>query len=222
MKKRIIIDAYNFIRTNPLGAKIEETKGHLSAKEWLVSLCKDALKDGEELLLVFDGSGEPSAEEIRGGTIFVRYSSPCTADEIVRESAENALAMKIKSLIVSSDNEVRVLGSDFQDCRSFFDYLIREKNRTPKENGFSETIQVNNLLKYLTVKGHIQPDTFIEPNTGKSIAHLLRYLSIRTQKPQKIAREVEKLLRNSVVLKPDPDPQKKVFRSIKLFFDTSL
>ncbi len=125
---RIIIDAYNIIRTNPESKGIEEVHGNQKARDWLIDLCRGVLRNGEEWILVFDGDGAAAVESMGGGSLVVRYSAPRSADEVIRECGEDAVALHIPARIVSSDREVQVQGCDRQDSASFIDFVTK-KNR---------------------------------------------------------------------------------------------
>ncbi len=151
---RIIIDAYNVIRTNPESKRIEDQQGNLQAREWLLNLCRDAVRNGEEWILVFDGAGAAAAEKINAGSLMVRYSAPRTADEVIRELGEDARALKIPARIISSDREVQVSGCEQQDSASFLEFLKKRKVKGERPKAPSKKDIAEKILKTLADKKH--------------------------------------------------------------------
>ncbi len=212
---RIIIDAYNVIRTNPEGSLIEEQQGNQQARNWLLSRCRDAVQNGEDWVVVFDGDGSPSAEELNGGSISVRYAHPHTADEVIRELGETALALHAAARIVSSDSEVRVMGCEQQDSSSFLDFVIKRKHKKPKPKTPSKTALADGVIKTLQAQGSIPLQLHLSYQLKDGLVQLISYLHSTKQKPQKMAPRIEEYLREHLPIKPSPDPQKKVLRAIK-------
>ena len=211
---RIIIDAYNVIRTNPEGKHIEDLQGNLQAREWLFNMCRDAVRKDEEWILVFDGAGTSVAEELNVGSLMVRYSAPQTADEIVRELGENARALKIPTRIISSDSEVQVAGCEQQDSASFLEFLKKRKVKGERPKSPSKKDIAENILKTLAERKHIAAGSV--SNTLKDgLVELISYLYARNITAQKMSREIEKCLRERIAVQPTPDNQKAVFRTIK-------
>ena len=149
---RIIIDAYNVIRTNPESKRIEEQQGNLQARSWLVNMCRDAVRNGEEWVLVFDGAGEAAAEKINAGSLMVRYSAPRTADEVIRELGEDARALKIPARIISSDSEVQVSGCEQRTAYHFWSFLKREKQKVNGQRPPQKKTLLKKYLKPLQIK----------------------------------------------------------------------
>jgi predicted RNA-binding protein with PIN domain len=211
---RIIIDAYNVIRTNHEGKSIEDNQGNQSVREWFINLCRDAVRDGEEWVVVFDGAGVPLTEQLNGGSLTVRYAHPHTADEVIRELGENAVALHVTACIVSSDNEVRVSGCKQQDSALFIDFVIKRKAKGKRPKAPSKKELGENILKALVAQGHLARVRVSNRLADDLIQHISYLFS--TQKPsQKMAREIEKFLRERVVITPSSDPQKEVFRIIR-------
>jgi predicted RNA-binding protein with PIN domain len=211
---RFIIDAYNVIRTNPEGKLIESRQGNLPARAWLIDLCRAAVRNGEKWIVVFDGDGTATAEQVHGGTLEVRYATPQTADEVVRQLGEDAIALKISARIVSSDGEVRVSGCEHVDSQSFVEFLNRRKVKGDRPKSPSKQALCENILKTLAEKRHIPMDA-ISYKLKDEVTECISYLFARNLAPQKMAREIEKYLRDLLPLQPNPDPQKEVFRIIK-------
>ncbi len=217
---RVIIDAYNVIRTNPAGKLIEEKQGNRCARDWLQNLCRSAVRDGEEWILVFDGNGTTAAEPVNRGSLVVRYSHPLTADEVIRELGEDALALSIPARIVSSDSEVQVPGCEQQDSPSFLEFVIRRKNKPPKTKTPSKAELADRIIKTLLEKGAVAAGTPISYQVKDGLVQLISYLYSRRQNPQKMAREIEEYLRARLPMKPNPDPQKEIFRTIKQILES--
>lgn len=216
---RIIIDGYNVIRTNPSGERIERTGGGAAARQWLVALCRRAMAPGEQWFVVFDGDGTGQALDSGGAQLTVRFAAPASADALIRDMARDSLAAGPGCLIASSDGEVRVDGCAVQDSAAFYDFLLRrgaKKNRAP-DSGAADTAE--KLLAYLAKCGHIQAGAFIPAGLREGLRELLRYVAAERVRPQKIARDAERLLREGLRLSPDPDTEKAVFRTIKHFFE---
>jgi len=211
---RIIIDAYNVIRTNPESKCIEDQQGNLQAREWLLNMCRDAVRNGEEWVLVFDGAGAAAAEKINGGSLMVRYAAPRSADEAIRELGEDATALKIPVRIVSSDSEVQVSGCEQMDSTSFLEFLKKRKAKGERPKAPSKKDIAEKLLKTLAEKRHIAIDK-VSNNLKDALIELISYLYARELTAQKMAREIEKYLREHLPVKPSPDPQKEVFRTIR-------
>ena len=211
---RIIIDAYNVIRTNPEGKRVEEREGNLQAREWLLKLCRDAVRQGEELVLVFDGAGMPAAEKINGGSLMVRYSAPRTADEVIRELGEDATALKIPARIVSSDSEVQVSGCEQQDSASFIEFVKKRKVKGERPKAPSKRDIAEKILKTLAERRHVAAGN-VSNNLKDGLIELISYLCARELTAQKMAREIEKYLRERLPIQPTPDLQKEVFRTIR-------
>jgi predicted RNA-binding protein with PIN domain len=211
---RIIIDAYNVIRTNPESKRIEEQQGNLQAREWLLNLCRDAVRNGEEWILVFDGAGAAAAEKLNGGSLMVRYSAPRTADEAIRERGEDARALKIPARIVSSDSEVQVSGCEQQDSASFLEFLKKRKAKGERPKAPSKKDIAEKILKTLADKKHAAAGN-ISNNLQNLLVELISYLYARELTAQKMGREIEKYLRERIPMQPTPDLQKEVFRAIR-------
>jgi len=211
---RIIIDAYNVIRTNPESKRIEEQQGNLQAREWLLNMCRDAVRQGEELVLVFDGAGMPAAEKINGGSLMVRYSAPRTADEVIRELGEDATALKIPARIISSDGEVQVSGCEQQDSVSFIEFVKKRKVKGERPKAPSKRDIAEKILKTLAERRHVAAGN-VSNNLKDGLIELISYLCARELTAQKMAREIEKYLRERLPIQPTPDHQKEVFRTIR-------
>lgn len=217
--KRIIIDGYNVIRTNPSGSRLEQSQGGEAARQWLIDLCFRAAEPGEQWTVVFDGDGIGESRDEGAATLSVRFAAPQTADEMIRDLGFHAAALGACCLIVSSDNDVRVDGCAFQDSSSFYDHLLRLSGRQSAQPADDAGRIAEKLLAYLADCGHIKSGDFIPATTRDALKVFFRYFCDENHKPQKIAREVESMLREGVRLLPDPDPEKAVFRNIKSFFD---
>ena len=211
---RIIIDAYNVIRTNPEGKRVEEHEGNLQAREWLLNMCRDAVRQGEELVLVFDGAGMTAAEKINGGSLMVRYSAPRTADEVIRELGEDATALKIPARIISSDGEVQVSGCEQQDSVSFIEFVKKRKVKGERPKAPSKRDIAEKILKTLAERRHVAAGN-VSNNLKDGLIELISYLCARELTAQKMAREIEKYLRERLPIQPTPDLQKEVFRTIR-------
>ena len=211
---RIIIDAYNVIRTNPESKRIEDQQGNLQAREWLLNICRDAVRTGEEWILVFDGAGAAAAEKINNGSLMVRYSAPRTADEVIRDLGEDATALKIPARIISSDSEVQVSGCEQMDSASFLEFLKKRKVKNERPKAPSKKDIAEKILKTLAEKRHIAVDK-VSNNLKDALVELISYLYARELTSQKMAREIEKHLRDRMPIQPIPDPQKEVFRTIR-------
>jgi predicted RNA-binding protein with PIN domain len=211
---RIIIDAYNVIRTNPESKRIEDQQGNLQARSWLVNMCKDAVRNGEEWVLVFDGAGAAAAEQTNAGNLVVRYSAPRTADEVIRELGEDARALKIPARIISSDSEVQVSGCEQQDSASFLEFLKKRKAKGERPKAPSKKDIAEKILKTLADKKHAAAGN-ISNNLKDGLIELISYLYARELTAQKMAREIEKYLRERIPVQPTPDLQKEVFRTIR-------
>lgn len=211
---RFIIDAYNVIRTNPEGKQIESRQGNLPARAWLIDLCRAAVRNGEKWIVVFDGDGTAAAEQLHGGTLEVRYAAPHTADEVVRQLGEDAIALKQEARIVSSDGEVQVSGCEHMDSPSFVAFLKKRKAKGERPKTPSKKDLGENILAALAEKRCVTGSAVANTLKDDFIA-LISYLFARKLAPQKMAREIEKYLRERLPLQPNPDPQKEVFRIIK-------
>ena len=211
---RIIIDAYNVIRTNPESKRIEDQQGNLQARSWLVNMCKDAVRNGEEWILVFDGAGAAAAEQTNAGSLMVLYSAPRTADEVIRELGEDARALKIPARIISSDSEVQVSGCEQQDSASFLEFLKKRKEKGERPKAPSKKDIAEKILKTLADKKHAAAGN-ISNNLKNGLVELISYLYARELTAQKMAREIEKYLRERIPMQPTPDLQKEVFRTIR-------
>ena len=210
---RIIMDAYNIIRTNPESKGIEEVHGNQKARDWLIDLCRGVLRNGEEWIIVFDGDGAAAVESMGGGSLVVRYSAPRSADEVIRECGEDAVALHIPARIVSSDREVQVQGCDRQDSASFIEFVIKRTVIPPRQKAPSKAALAENIIKALQGHGTVRPGTRFDRRLQDELVELISYLYARKISPQKMARDIEKFLRDHLGLKPDP--QKKALRAIK-------
>ena len=216
--RRILIDGYNVIRTNPTGSRIEQAGGGASARQWLIDLCRRAIRDSEHWHVVFDGDGAGETRAVAGAQLTVRFAAPQTADALIRDMASDAAAMGAACLIVSSDHQVRLEGCEFQDSADFYDHLLRHVRKDGEPDcGAKE--KIDGLLANLAECGHIKMGAFIPQGLRRSMRELLEYSAAEKVKPPKIARDMERLLRESVRLFPEPDPQRSAFRSIKVFFE---
>ena len=216
---RIIIDAYNVIRTNPESKHIEDQQGNLQARSWLLNMCRDAIRSGEEWVLVFDGAGIAEAEKINNGSLAMRYSAPRTADEVIRELGEDTTALKIPARIISSDSEVQVSGCEQQDSASFIEFVKKRKVKGERPKAPSKKDIAETILKTLAEKRHIAAGN-ISNNLKDALVELISYLYARSLTAQKMAREIEKYLRERMPVQPTPDNQKQVFRTIKGCLET--
>jgi predicted RNA-binding protein with PIN domain len=211
---RIIIDAYNVIRTNPESKRIEDQQGNLPAREWLLNMCRDAVRKDEEWMLIFDGAGAAAAEQTNAGSLMVRYAAPRTADEFIREMGEDARALQIPARIISSDSEVQVSGCEQQDSASFLEFLKKRKAKGARPKAPSKKDIAEKILKTLADKKHAAAGN-ISNNLQNSLVELISYLYARELTAQKMAREIEKYLRERIPMQPTPDLQKEVFRAIR-------
>jgi len=210
---RIIVDAYNVIRTNPASNRIEAVQGNQRASDWLISACRAAVASGEEWVLVFDGDGDAAAIAAGGGKLSVRFSAPRTADEVIRECGEDAVALHIPARIVSSDREVRVTGCDRQDSASFIDFIAKRSAAPQRPKAPSKAERAEKIVKALQEKGAISSGARVDRRLQDELVELISYLSARKLPPQKMARDIEKFLRDHLALQPDP--QREVLRTIK-------
>ena len=217
--RRIIIDGYNVIRTNPSGSRIELASGNAAARQWLVDLCRRAMMPGEQWHIVFDGDGSGEAADSPGAQLCVRFAAPRTADALIRDMAFDAAATGSDCLIVSSDREVRHEGCAFQDSAGFYDYLLRCGGKQGAAPPDAAPEIIDKLLAYLAECGHIKKGEFISAALRDALNQLLRYFAAEKVKPQKIARDVEQMLREGMRITPEPDTEKAVFRNIKHFFE---
>ncbi len=216
---RIIIDAYNVIRTNPESKRMEDQQGNLQSRSWLLNMCRDAVRSGEEWILVFDGAGTAAAEQTNAGSLMVRYSAPRTADEVIRELGEDTIALKIPARIISSDNEVQVSGCEQQDSTLFVEFAKKRKAKGERPKSPSKKDIADKILKTLVEKRHIAAGK-ISNNLKDALVELISYLYARELTAQKMAREIEKYLRERMPVQPTPDNQKQVFRTIKGCLET--
>jgi predicted RNA-binding protein with PIN domain len=210
---RIIVDAYNVTRTNPASNRIEALQGSQKAREWLISACRAAVASGEEWVLVFDGDGDAAVIAAGGGRLTVRFSAPRTADEVIRECGEDAVALHIPARIVSSDREVQVTGCDRQDSASFVDFIAKRNAAPQRPKGPSKSEQAEQIVKVLTKQGAFSSGTRDARQLKDELVELISYLCARKLPPQKMARDIEKFLRERLALQPDP--QKELLRTIK-------
>lgn len=210
---RIIVDAYNVIRTNPASNRIEAVQGNQRARDWLISACRAAVASGEDWVLVFDGDGDAAAIAAGGGRLAVRFSAPRTADEVIRECGEDAVALNIPARIVSSDREVQVTGCDRQDSASFIDFIAKRSAAPQRLKAPSKAERAERIVKALQEQGAVSAGTRVDRRLKDELVELISYLCARKLPPQKMARDIEKFLRDRLALKPDP--QKEVFRTIK-------
>jgi predicted RNA-binding protein with PIN domain len=210
---RIIVDAYNVIRTNPASNRIEAVQGNQRARDWLISACRTAVASGEEWVLVFDGAGDACAEATGGGRLAVRFSAPRTADEVIRECGEDAVALNIPARIVSSDREVQVTGCDRQDSASFIDFIAKRSAVPQRPKAPSKAEQAEKIIHALQEQGAVSSGIRVDRRLKDELVELISYLCARKLPPQKMARDIEKFLRDRLAL--PPDPQKEVYRVIK-------
>jgi len=217
--RRIIIDGYNVIRTNPSGSRIELAGGGAAARQWLVDLCRRAMRPQEQWHIIFDGDGGGEAGDSSGAQLSVRFAAPLTADALIRDMAADALATGIDCLIVSSDGEVRAHGCALQDSGSFYDYLLRRGGKKAASPPDRAAEIIDKLLAYLSECGHIKKGVTLSAELRDALGELLRYFGAEKIKPQKIARDAEQLLREGMQLSPSPDTEKSVFRNMKHFFE---
>jgi predicted RNA-binding protein with PIN domain len=214
---RIIIDAYNIIRTNPESKGIEEVHGNQKARDWLIDLCRGVLRNGEEWILVFDGDGAAAVESMGGGSLAVRFSAPRSADEVIRECGEGAVALHIPARIVSSDREVQVQGCDRQNSASFIDFVAKRNAAPQRPKAPSKAERAEKIIKDLQAHGAISPGARVDRRFQDELVELISYLCARKVTPQKMARAIEKFLRDRLALQPDP--QREVFRIIKMVLE---
>ena len=210
---RIIVDAYNVIRTNPASNRIEAVQGNQRARDWLISACRTAVASGEDWVLVFDGAGDAAAIAAGGGRLAVRFSAPRTADEVIRECGEDAVALNIPARIVSSDREVQVTGCDRQDSASFIDFIAKRSAAPQRLKAPSKAERAERIVKALQEQGAVSSGTRVDRRLKDELVELISYLCARKLPPQKMARDIEKFLRDRLALKPDP--QREIYRTIK-------
>jgi predicted RNA-binding protein with PIN domain len=210
---RIIVDAYNIIRTNPASKRIEEEQGNKRARDWLISSCRAAVVSGEEWVLVFDGDGDAAIAASGGGSLAVRFSAPRSADEVIRECGEDAVALHIPARIVSSDREVQVPGCDRQDSASFISFLAKRNASPQRPKGPSKAERAEKIITALQEHGAVSPGARVDRRLKDELVELISYLCARKIAPQKMARDIEKFLRDRLALQPDP--QKEAYRTIK-------
>jgi predicted RNA-binding protein with PIN domain len=210
---RIIIDAYNVIRTNPASKRVETEQGNQQARDWLISVCRAAVGSGEEWVLVFDGDGDTAMVAAGGGSLAVRFSAPRSADEVIRECGEDAVALHMPARIVSSDREVQVQGCDRQDSASFIDFVAKKTAALQRPRTPSKAERAEKIIKALQGQGAISAGERVDRRFQDELVELISYLSARKLPAQKMARDIEKFLRDRMALQPDP--QKEVFRTIK-------
>jgi hypothetical protein len=182
-------------------------------------LCRRATAAGEQWHIVFDGDGRGEARDSAGAQLSVRFAAPRTADALIRDMAGDALATGIACLIVSSDGEVRLDGCAFQDSAGFYDALLRRAVKKAAAPPDRAAEIIDKLLAYLSECGHIKKGVLIPSELRNALRQLLTYFGAENVKPQKIARDVEQLLREGMRLSPDPDTEKEVVRNIKYFFE---
>ena len=147
----------------------------------------------------------------------MRFSAPRSADEVIRECGEDAVALHIPARIVSSDREVQVTGCDRQDSASFIDFIAKRTAAPQRPKAPSKAEQAEKIIKALQERGAISPGTRVDRRLQDELVELISYLCARKLPPQKMARDIEKFLRDRLALQPDP--QKEVFRTIKKVFE---
>jgi hypothetical protein len=217
--RRRFIDGYNVIRTNPTGSRIEQVHGTRAARQWLIDLCSRTLADGEHWTVVFDGDGAPLSRDAGGATLTVRYAAPLTADDVIRDLAFHAHSVGASCTIVSSDRDVRLDGCEHQGSDDFYDSLLRYSGQRAPAPAEDAGKILEKLLAYLSECGHIDTKSCIATATRTALEELIAYHASEKLRPQKLARDIENILREGVRLSPWPDPEKMAFRSIKHFFE---
>ncbi len=220
MITRCMIDGTNLIRSNPSLEKLEREKGSRASREKLIEMVvKLARREAETIwLLVFDGPGDVDAE--KRGAIDVRYSGAQTADSLILQAAEDALAMDDHVRIVSSDNEVSIPGAEVVKSQDFYDELTAHAP-TPAPEKADPKQKALKILEFLAKEGIISVKSVYDPVLRDSLRGYLDYYAQGDLPPQKLAKKIETFFRDAVKLNPDPDPQKVVYRKLKKYFETN-
>ena len=123
------------------------------------------------------------------------------------------MALHIPARIVSSDREVQVQGCDRQDSAAFIDFVAKRNVAPQRPKAPSKAERAEKIIKALQAHGAISPGARIDRRLKDEMVELISYLYTRKIPSQKMARDIEKFLRDRLALQPDP--QKEVFRIIK-------
>jgi len=211
-----LIDGYNIIRTNPSLERIEQAEGMEAARVQLCRMCSQKAPANDRFIIFFDGDSEPMADI---GSVEVRFSGLQKADAIIEEQANAAIYHGEKVFIATSDQDISVEGAAKINAYDFYEMLISRRNPFPsgekEDHSKDSSTKAIQMMNWLVKQGHIPVNALQIPNLIKMIQYLLSGSDI---KPQKLAAKIEKLLRSSCKVTPDPDPEKVIFRALKNYF----
>ncbi len=222
----ILIDAWNFVRTTPSLAKIEERDGNAAARQTLIEQVREAAeRESPDVAweLVFDGASDHAGSIERVGRVTVIWCAPRSADEVIVERARDSVALGRKTLIVSNDREVRAPGAEAMWTVDFHEHLLQrepifESAVAPKKSARGRAPTGGALATFLVERGHLK-DADRTAKLEADLKHWIDYVKIGANAPNKIAKKIETQLRQSLRIFPDPDPEKAVYRSLKEFFE---
>ncbi len=228
MSAIILIDAWNLVRTTPSLAKTEVRDGNAAARKTLIALVREAAeREAPDVAweLVFDGASDHAGSIERAGRVTVIWCAPRSADEVIVERARDSVALGRKTLIVSNDREVRTDGADAMWTVDFHEHLLQREpifetvTRTearPK----AKAPTGGALADFLVERGHLRR-VDRTPKLEADLKHWIEYVKIGASTPNKLAKRIETHLRAAARIEPDPDPEKKLYRALKEFFERS-
>jgi hypothetical protein len=234
MARRIYIDANNVIRGNVSLDKIEEQQGSVAAGRHLLRLVRELAKRAggrAEWIVVFDGPSDDAAAPGADSAVQAIFAEGRSADEIIVEMANDAVAVGHEVAIVSNDAEVRADGASAMRAEEFYAELIsREPHREPKLplTAYEELLRrppapdpagdadaARRLIVRLVELGFLPASAIRDPGLVGELARELLRCAIDNLPPQKIGKRLEPFFRQRLNVRPDPDPQKKLQRAIK-------
>jgi predicted RNA-binding protein with PIN domain len=234
MAHRVFIDALNVVRGNVSLAKLEERRGLGAAQRELLRLVRDHVRhreDRTEWIVVFDGTADEYAEFASDEAILVLFSEDRSADEIIVERANDALALGHQTWIVSNDAEVRADGALATRAEDFYADLVRvAPSREPAnaariyeemtrhasaEDVGPATDAGRRLIARLVERGHLPASAATDARLADDLARELARLSVRGIPAQKATKRLETFLRQRAAVHPESDPQKIFYRALK-------
>jgi predicted RNA-binding protein with PIN domain len=218
-----LIDAYNIIRNNPSLALFEEESGTPATIQRFTAMCWEAMVEGEQWVVAFDGHGEPETRTDKPGCrLEIHFSGDLKADDILLDQARFALTEGRKVILATSDFEVYEEGVEKMNAYEFYDLLVsrplleQEHEQPAATPPSSFSIKPMQVLSPLQESGHVPWGAEKEKGLLLEIQQILEYYGESiAKKANKAATRIEKALRKETTLTPDPDPEKVVQRAIK-------
>lgn len=234
MARRVFVDAMNVIRCNLLLARFEDDHGSVAAGRELLRLVgglAQRVGGHTEWIVVFDGPSDEGAPADADGLVLAVFGEGRSADEIIVERVEDALAVGHEAVIVSNDTDVRVEGASDMSSQEFYDGLVslpppvekqipgetyedQMQSRAAQETA-GKADALRGLLARLVELGHLPAAAAGDVDLARDLAREIERGRAAHLPLQKIAKQIESFFRKRMTVAPDPDPQRSFFRAVK-------